>query len=66
MYSDVANVTKYNEEIDTFNVVLDDKQKALEGTLEVINDNPENNVRLAKKIRRSSEHEEVQQSSQRV
>lgn len=44
--SAVANVTKYNEEIDTSEVVLNNKHKALEATLEVTKDNPENSVRL--------------------
>ena len=65
LYSDVANVIKDNEEIDTFEVVLDDKQIAPESTQEVVNDNPEKDVRLVKKIGRSSDYEEVQQLSQR-
>ena len=37
--SDVTNVIKDDEEIDTFEVLLDDKQKAPESTQEVVNDN---------------------------
>ena len=39
LYSDVANVIKDNEEIDAFEVVVDDKQTAPESTQEVVNDN---------------------------
>ena len=39
--SDVTNVIKNDEEIDTLEVILDDKQSALESTQEVVNDNPE-------------------------
>ena len=65
MSSDVTNVIKDDEEIDTFEVVLDDKQKAPESTQEVVNDNPEKDVRLVKEIRRSSDYEEKLQLSQR-
>ena len=36
LYSDVANVIKDNEEIDAFEVVVDDKQTAPESTQEVV------------------------------
>ena len=52
LYSDVANVIKDNEEIDAFEVVVDDKQTAPESTQEVVNDNldKEKDVRLVKKV----------------
>ena len=61
--SDVTNVIKNDEEIDTLEVILDDKQSALESTQEVVNDNPEKIVRLVKAVKCSSDHEEKQQPS---
>ena len=60
LYSDVANVIKDNEEIDAFEVVVDDKQTAPESSSEVLDDNldKENNVRLVKEVGRSSDYEE--------
>ena len=60
LYSDVANVIKDNEEIDAFEVVVDDKQTAPESTQEVVNDSldKEKHVRLVKEVGRSSDHEE--------
>ena len=60
--SDVTNVIK-DEENDTLEVVLDDKQSALESTQEVVNDNPEKDDRLVKEVRCSSDYEEKQQPS---
>ena len=61
--SDVTNVIKNDEEIDTLEVILDDKQSALESTQEVVNDNPEKYVRLVKEVRHNSDYEEKQQPS---